>query len=63
MEIRRYVKKISGPLLDRMDIYVHVPSLEYEDIVLVRKHRGILCSDTPKSTTSTRYTVQSVSIV
>jgi magnesium chelatase family protein len=31
-EIRRYLKKISGPLLDRMDIHVHVPRLEYSDL-------------------------------
>lgn len=31
-DIRRYVKKISGPLLDRIDIHVHVPRLEYSEI-------------------------------
>lgn len=31
-DIRRYVKKISGPLLDRIDLHVHVPRLEYQDI-------------------------------
>lgn len=31
-EIRRYVKKISGPLLDRMDLYINVPKLEYSDL-------------------------------
>jgi magnesium chelatase family protein len=32
-DVRRYVKKISGPLLDRIDLHVHVPRLEYQDIV------------------------------
>lgn len=29
-EVERYVEKISGPLLDRMDLHVSVPSVEYE---------------------------------
>ncbi|HEY3424240.1 MAG TPA: YifB family Mg chelatase-like AAA ATPase [Negativicutes bacterium] len=32
-DIRRYVKKISGPLLDRIDIHVQVPRLEYNELV------------------------------
>ena len=31
-EIRRYVKKISGPLLDRIDLHVHVPRPEYAEL-------------------------------
>ena len=31
-EVRKYVKKISGPLLDRIDIHIHVPKLDYSDI-------------------------------
>ena len=31
-EIERYNRKISGPLLDRIDIQVSVPRLEYEDL-------------------------------
>ena len=29
-EVQRYVEKISGPLLDRIDLHVNVPSVEYE---------------------------------
>ncbi len=28
-EVARYVEKISGPLLDRMDLHVYVPAVEY----------------------------------
>lgn len=30
--IARYQKRISGPLLDRMDIFIHVPQVEYEKL-------------------------------
>ena len=31
-EIKRYTRKISGPLLDRIDIHVHVARVEYKDL-------------------------------
>ena len=31
-EIQRYINRLSGPLLDRIDIHVEVPALSYEEI-------------------------------
>ena len=31
-EVRRYHSRISGPLLDRIDIIVEVPALQYEEL-------------------------------
>ncbi len=31
-EIRRYTARISGPLLDRIDLHIDVPALSYDDI-------------------------------
>lgn len=31
-DIKRYQSRISGPLLDRIDLIVHVPSLEFEEL-------------------------------
>ena len=31
-EIQKYLKKISGPLLDRIDIHIEVPSMKFQSI-------------------------------
>lgn len=37
-DVAKYVEKISGPLLDRMDLHVHVPTVEYQ--AMQRKEKG-----------------------
>jgi len=41
--VRRYVQRISGPLLDRIDIHIEVPRLEQDE--LTRKPTGELSSE------------------
>ncbi|MCQ9206571.1 MAG: YifB family Mg chelatase-like AAA ATPase [Omnitrophica bacterium] len=41
-QIQRYLGKISGPLLDRIDIHLNVPQLNYEE--LSRRRKGDLSS-------------------
>lgn len=31
-QVRRYLERISGPMLDRMDLHVNVPSVEFRDM-------------------------------
>ncbi len=36
-QIQRYLSKISGPLLDRIDIHIEVPALEYKELTAERE--------------------------
>ena len=31
-EVRRYLNKVSGPMLDRIDIHIEVPAVKYEEL-------------------------------
>lgn len=37
LDIKRYTRKLSGPLLDRIDIHIRVPRVKYEDLSSKRK--------------------------
>jgi magnesium chelatase family protein len=39
-QIQRYLNKISGPLLDRVDVHLDVPFLSYEELSLRRETEG-----------------------
>ena len=49
-EVEKYVEKISGPLLDRIDLHVSVPSVEYEAM----RRKEVPESSAAASTTSAR---------
>ena len=36
MQVQRYRQRISGPLLDRIDLHIEVPAVEYKDISSTR---------------------------
>ena len=38
--MQRYRNKISGPLLDRIDIHVEVPAMEYQELASLAKGEG-----------------------
>jgi magnesium chelatase family protein len=40
MQIQKYVGKISGPLLDRIDIHVEVPAVKYNELASKRIGEG-----------------------
>ncbi len=37
IDIKRYLRKLSGPLLDRIDIHIRVPRVKYDDLSSKRK--------------------------
>lgn len=37
LEIKRYTRKLSGPLLDRIDIHIRVPRVKYDELTSKRK--------------------------
>ena len=51
-QIQRYMAKISGPLLDRIDIHIEVPTVKYKD--LSSEERGETSADIRKRVVSAR---------
>lgn len=40
VNVQRYQKKISGPLLDRIDLHINVPRLKYDVLISQRENRA-----------------------
>ncbi len=40
VQVQRYRQRISGPLLDRIDLHIEVPAVEYKDISSTRPEEG-----------------------
>jgi magnesium chelatase family protein len=40
LQVQRYWQRISGPLLDRLDLHIEVPAVEYRDIASTRTEEG-----------------------
>jgi magnesium chelatase family protein len=40
LQVQRYRQRISGPLLDRIDLHIEVPAVEYRDISSTRMEEG-----------------------
>jgi len=40
VQVQRYRQRISGPLLDRIDLHIEVPAVEYKDISSTRVEEG-----------------------
>jgi magnesium chelatase family protein len=55
LQIQRYRTKISGPLLDRLDIHVEVPAVQYEDLA---QESGGKSSDSIRHRVNAARTVQ-----
>jgi magnesium chelatase family protein len=40
LQVQRYRQRISGPLLDRIDLHIEVPAVEYRDISSTKVEEG-----------------------